>query len=116
MTLLEFNDQNDGSGILSNNNNLKNKQTDGTLGNPTATFPEFSPFLPPERERGRFGERPGNEVAGNHLWDLPSSDNFNHKSLRYRLKVLAHYDVVVVRFTNNKTKAKILQIKETNHL
>ena len=92
------------------------KQTDGTLGNPTATFPEFSPSLPPERERGRFGERPGNEVTGNHLWDLPSSDNFNHKSLRYSLKVLAHYDVVVVRFTNNKTKAKILQIKETNHL
>ena len=52
--------------------------------------------------------REKNKRYPSYLWNLPSPDNLNHKFLRYRLKILAHNDVVVVCLTNNETKAEIL--------
>ena len=52
--------------------------------------------------------REKNKRYPSYLWNLPSPDNLNHKCLRYRLKILAHNDVVVVCLTNNETKAEIL--------
>ena len=46
-----------------------------------------------------------------YLWNLPSSDYLHHEFLRNRFKILAHDDIIVVRFSDNETKAEILQPK-----
>ena len=56
------------------------------------------------------------ENPTSYLWNLPSSNDFYHEFLRYRLKILAHDDVVVVRFTNNESKAEILKEKKNSTL